>query len=44
MERLGVATREQVGIDTVLDRMTAEAVATDSVVVGHLQIGVYSSA
>ena len=44
MERFGVATRDQVGIDTVLDRMTAEAIATDSVVVGHLQVGVYSSA
>jgi SAM-dependent methyltransferase len=41
MQSLGVATPEQVGIDTLLDRMLAEATATDSVVVGHLQVGAY---
>jgi len=39
MERLGVASRAEVGIETLLDRMHAEAVASDSVVVGHLQVG-----
>ena len=41
MERFGVATREDVGIDTLLDRMLSEATATDSIVVGHLQVGAY---
>jgi SAM-dependent methyltransferase len=41
MERLGVATRAEVGIDTLLSRMQAEANATDSVVVGHLQVGAW---
>ncbi len=41
MEDLGVATRDQVGIDTLLDRMLAEATATQSIVVGHLQLGAY---
>ena len=41
MVRFGVATRHEVGIDTLLDRMLAEATATDSIVVGHLQCGAY---
>jgi len=41
MERLGVASRSEVGIDTALERMHAEAVASDSVVVGHLQVGAW---
>lgn len=43
MERFGVATSDEVGIDTVLDRMMAEATATDSIVVGHLQVAAYCS-
>jgi 2-polyprenyl-3-methyl-5-hydroxy-6-metoxy-1,4-benzoquinol methylase len=43
MEHFGVATSDQVGIDTVFDRMMAEATATDSIVVGHLQVGAYCS-
>ena len=42
MERFGVATRDEVGIDTLLDRMLSEVTTTDSVVVGHLQCGAYS--
>jgi SAM-dependent methyltransferase len=42
MDRLGVASREQVNIETLLDRMQREAVAADSVVVGHLQFGAWS--
>jgi SAM-dependent methyltransferase len=41
MDRLGVASRAQVGIETVLDRMQRESVAADSVVVGHLQFGAW---
>jgi hypothetical protein len=41
MERFGIATREQVGIDTVFDRAIAEATSTDSIVVGHLQVGAH---
>jgi SAM-dependent methyltransferase len=41
MERLGVATRAEVNLDTLLERMLAEAVALDSVVVGHLQVAVW---
>lgn len=41
MERFGVASPAEVGIDTLLDRMSAEATATCSTVVGHLQVGVY---
>jgi hypothetical protein len=38
MERLGIATPAEVALDSLFDRMLAEAVATDSVVVGHLQV------
>ena len=41
MERLGVASRSEVEIETVLERMRAEAVALNSVVVGHLQVGAW---
>ena len=41
MERLGVATSAQVDLDTLLDRTLAEAVASDSIVVGHLQVGAW---
>jgi len=41
MERLAVTTPDRVGIDSLLDRMLAEATATDSTVVGHLQCGAY---
>lgn len=41
IERLGVATRAEVGLETLLERMRGEAVAADSVVVGHLQVGAW---
>ena len=41
MVRLGVATRAEVNLETLLDRMYSEAVTTDSVVVGHLQVGAW---
>ncbi len=42
MERLGVATAADVGLDTLVQRMTEEAKATSSVIVGHYQIGCWS--
>jgi hypothetical protein len=41
MERRGVATRAEVDVDTLFERMQAEAMATDSVVVGHLQVAAW---
>jgi SAM-dependent methyltransferase len=41
MERLGVATRAEVNIETLLERMQSEAVMMDSLVVGHLQVGAW---
>jgi ubiquinone/menaquinone biosynthesis C-methylase UbiE len=41
MDRLGVATRADVKLETLLERMLSEAAATDSVVVGHLQVGAW---
>jgi SAM-dependent methyltransferase len=41
MERRGVASRAEVDVDTLFDRMYGEAVATDSVVVGHLQVAAW---
>lgn len=42
MERLGVATADDVGIESLLERMTAEVMATSSVVVGHYQVGAWA--
>ena len=42
MERLGVATREEVGLETLLERMCDEASASSSVIVGHFQVGAWS--
>jgi SAM-dependent methyltransferase len=39
MERYGVATAAEVGIDTLLARMQAETLAYDSVILGRLQVG-----
>lgn len=41
MSRLGVASHAEVKLETLLERMLGEAVATDSVVVGHLQVGAW---
>ena len=41
MDRLGVATRGEVKLETLFERMHGEAVTTDSVVVGHLQVGAW---
>lgn len=42
MERLGVASAAEVGVETLFDRMQQEAVAATSLVVGHYQIGAWS--
>ena len=42
MERLGVATAAEVGIETLVERMSNEAIASSSVIVGHFQIGAWS--
>jgi hypothetical protein len=41
MERLGVATAADVGLETLVERMRSEALATSSVVFGHYQIGAW---
>jgi 2-polyprenyl-3-methyl-5-hydroxy-6-metoxy-1,4-benzoquinol methylase len=42
MERLGVATAEEIGIETLAERMCAEAIANDSVIVAHPEIGAWA--
>ncbi len=42
MERLGVASAADVGIDTLVERMHAEATANRSLVVGHYQVAAWS--
>jgi hypothetical protein len=42
MARLGVATADEVDIDTLIDRMTRESDARTSLLVGHFQIGAWS--
>ena len=42
MERLGVASGDDVGLETLLARMSEEAVANASLVIGHYQIGAWS--
>jgi len=42
MERLGVASAADVGLDTLFERMSDEVAASSSVVTGHYQIGAWS--
>ncbi|MGH8553365.1 MAG: class I SAM-dependent methyltransferase, partial [Methylococcales bacterium] len=42
MERLGVATAGEVGIETLADRICAEMIANSSVIVGRAEIGAWS--
>jgi SAM-dependent methyltransferase len=42
MERLGVATAAEVGLETLVERMRSETIANSSVLVGHFQIGAWS--
>jgi hypothetical protein len=42
MERLGVATAAEVGVDTLVERIRDEAIARGSVMIGFLNIGAWS--
>ena len=42
MERLGVATAAEIGLETLAERMVSEAAATGSVIVGRFEIGAWS--
>jgi hypothetical protein len=42
MERLGVATAAEVGVETLAERMRNEASDSGSVMVGYLDIGAWS--
>ena len=42
IERLGLATAAEIGLDTLFDRITAEVEANGSVVVWRLQVGCWS--
>lgn len=42
MERLGVATAAEVRLETLVERMSNEAIASSSVIVRHFQIGAWS--
>jgi SAM-dependent methyltransferase len=44
MERLGVATAAEIGLETLAERMISEAAANGSVIVGRFEIGAWSSA
>jgi hypothetical protein len=44
MERLGVATLAEIGIDTLAERMRAEVIASGSVIVSHPEIGAWARA
>jgi len=44
MERLGVATEEEVGIATLADRMKREVEAKGSVIIGRSEVGVWARA
>jgi SAM-dependent methyltransferase len=42
MERLGVATAAEIGLETLAERMIGEAAASGSVIVGRFEIGAWS--
>ena len=42
MERYGIATREEVGVDTVVDRLRAEVVAGDGCIAAPMLIGAWT--
>ena len=41
MERLGVATEGEVGIETLAERVLADVIARSSVIVGRSEIGAW---
>ena len=42
MERLGVATAADVGVETLIERMRIEAISSSSIIFGHYQIGAWT--
>jgi hypothetical protein len=42
MERLGIPVPDEIGAETLVERVVAEVAATDSVVVGRAEIGAWS--
>jgi len=42
MERLGVATAAEVGLETLAERMISEAAASASVIQGRFEVGAWS--
>jgi SAM-dependent methyltransferase len=42
MVRLGIATAEEIGLETLMERMTKEALARGSVIVGRFEIGAWT--
>jgi hypothetical protein len=42
MERLGVATAEQVDIETLIERISEEAARSGSVIISHFQVGAWA--
>lgn len=42
MERLGLATAEELELETLADRMLAEIAANGSVIAGHSEIGAWT--
>jgi len=42
MERLGVATAEEIGLETLAERMISEAAASASVILGRFEVGAWS--
>lgn len=42
MERLGVATSGEVGLDTLIERISREATGSNSVIIGHSQVGAWT--
>ena len=42
MERLGVTTAGEVGYETLAERMVNEAITTNSIIIGRLQVGAWS--
>jgi ubiquinone/menaquinone biosynthesis C-methylase UbiE len=42
MERLGVATAADIGVDTLSERITHEVISSDNVIVGRSEIGAWS--
>ena len=44
MERLGVATAADIGIETLAERLAREVMTRDSVVVGRAEIGAWTRA